>query len=94
MIVETGSQSVSIGGKLVPLTGAEFLVLEALLDSIGKVIDKDSIARKALGRRVMPYDRSIDGHVANLRRKLGPLADGRQRIKTVRGRGYLYVYVS
>lgn len=89
--IESGSQSVFRDGELVPLTGAEFLVLEALVQSVGQVVDKDSIARHALGRRIMPYDRSVDVHVANLRKKLGPLGDGRQRIKTVRGRGYLYV---
>lgn len=92
--IEPGSQSVSRAGELVALTGAEYLVLEALIQSAGQVVDKDSIARHALGRRIMPYDRSVDAHVSNLRKKLGPLADGRQRIKTVRGRGYLYVAAS
>ena len=92
--IEPGSQSVFLNEELVPLTGAEFLVLEALTRSAGKVVDKDSIARHALGRRIMPYDRSVDVHVGNLRKKLGPLSDGRQRIKTVRGRGYLYVTAS
>lgn len=89
--IERGSQSVFRGDQLVPLTGAEYLVLEALIQSAGQVVDKDTIARHALGRRIMPYDRSVDAHVSNLRRKLGPLDDGRQRIKTVRGKGYLYV---
>lgn len=89
--IERGSQSVFRGDQLVPLTGAEYLVLEALIKSAGQVVDKDKVARHALERRIMPYDRSIDVHVSNLRRKLGPLEDGRQRIKTVRGRGYLYV---
>lgn len=89
--IKPGSQSVFRRGELVPLTGAEYLVLEALAQSAGQVVDKDTIARHALGRRIMPYERSVDVHVANLRRKLGPLDDGRQRIKTVRGRGYLYV---
>jgi two-component system response regulator CpxR len=91
MKMEPGSQSVFCGGELVPLTGAEYLVLEVLVNSAGQVVDKDAIARHALGRRIMPYDRSVDAHVSNLRKKLGPLRDGRQRIKTVRGRGYLYV---
>ncbi|MEO1035882.1 MAG: response regulator transcription factor [Pseudomonadota bacterium] len=90
-IIEPGSQSVFRNGELVPLTGAEYLILEVLVQSAGQVLDKDSIARHALGRRIMPYDRSVDVHVGNLRKKLGPLSDGRQRIKTVRGRGYLYV---
>jgi two-component system response regulator CpxR len=91
MKIEPGSQSVFRSGELMPLTGAEYLVLEALIQSAGKVVEKDTIARHALGRRIMPYDRSVDAHVSNLRKKLGPLGDGRQRIKTVRGRGYLYV---
>jgi two-component system response regulator CpxR len=89
--IERGSQSVFRGDQLVPLTGAEYLVLEALIQSVGQVVDKDTIARHALERRIMPNDRSVDVHVSNLRRKLGPLDDGRQRIKTVWGRGYLYV---
>ena len=89
--VEPGSQSVFRNDKLIPLTGAENLVLEALIQSAGQVVDKDSISRHALGRRIMPFDRSVDAHISNLRKKLGPLGDGRQRIKTVRGRGYLYV---
>jgi two-component system response regulator CpxR len=92
--IEPGSQSVSRAGELVALTGAEYLVLEALIQSAGQVVDKDSIARHALGRRIMTYDRSVDAHIGNLRKKLGPLGDGRQRIKTVRGRGYLYVAAS
>lgn len=89
--IEPGSQSVFRSDDLVPLTGAEYLVLEVLIQSAGQVVDKDSIARHALGRRIMPYDRSVDVHITNLRKKLGLLDDGRQRIKTVRGRGYLYV---
>jgi two-component system response regulator CpxR len=89
--IEVGSQTVYLDGTLVPLTGAEYLVLDALTDSAGRVVEKDSIACHALGRRIMPYDRSVDAHIANLRKKLGLLRDGRQRIKTIRGRGYLYV---
>lgn len=92
--LEPGSQSVFLGGELVPLTATEFLVLEALVELAGEVAHKDTIARHALGRRITPHDRSIDVHVSNLRKKLGPLSDGRQRIKTVRGRGYLYVTLS
>lgn len=89
--LEYGSQSAYLKQELVPLTGAEYLVLEALTKTAGQVVAKDTIARHALGRRIMPYDRSVDVHIGNLRKKLGPLTDGRQRIKTVRGRGYLYV---
>ena len=89
--IEPASQSVYLGDRLIPLTGAEYLVLEALTKEAGQVVPKDAIARHALGRRILPYDRSIDVHISNLRKKLGPLVDGRQRIKTVRGRGYLLI---
>jgi two-component system response regulator CpxR len=90
--LEPGSQAVFLDGDLVPLTAAEYLVLEALIELAGQIVHKDSIARHALGRRqLLPHDRSVDAHISNLRKKLGPLSDGRQRIKTVRGRGYLYV---
>ncbi len=88
------SQSVYVGNELIAVTATEFLVLEALVDLAGEIVDKDVIARQALGRRNLPYDRSVDVHIGNLRKKLGPLRDGRQRIKTVRGRGYLYVTLS
>ena len=50
----------------------------------------EDLVRNVLGRDFSPFDRSIDTHVCNLRRKLGPLGDGGERIKGVRGAGYLY----
>ncbi|MEM9531704.1 MAG: response regulator [Pseudomonadota bacterium] len=89
--LESGSQSVYRGEELVNLTATEFRVLESLVRAAGEVVSKDTVAREALGRRIMPYDRSVDAHIAQLRKKLGPLPNGMQRIKTQRGRGYLYV---
>ena len=75
----------------VELTGIEFELLAVLVRSAGKVVSRDELSRSALGRRASPFDRSLDVHVSNLRRKLGPLPDGGDRIKTVRGVGYQYV---
>ncbi|MEM9301714.1 MAG: response regulator [Pseudomonadota bacterium] len=88
--LELGSQSAYRGDELVSLTATEFRVLECLVAAAGEVVPKDGIARQALGRRIMPYDRSVDAHIVQLRKKLGPLPNGLQRIKTIRGRGYLY----
>jgi two-component system response regulator CpxR len=74
------------------LTSAEFNVIEALVRSAGRVVSKEELSEQALGRKLERYDRSIDVHVSNLRKKLGSGADGKTRIKTVRGRGYLYVH--
>ena len=53
--------------------------------------DRDGLSRDVLKKRPSPFDRSLDVHVSNLRKKLGPMPDGSERIKTVRGQGYLYV---
>ncbi|MEM7016623.1 MAG: response regulator [Pseudomonadota bacterium] len=89
--LDPGAQSAYCEDQPVGLTGAEYLVLEVLVQSAGQVVDKDAIAEHALGRRLLPYDRSVDIHIGHLRKKLGPLPNGLQRIKTLRGRGYLYV---
>lgn len=85
-----GARSVLCRGEPVALTSTEFSVLEVLLRAAGQVVSKTDLSRHALGRELTRYDRSLDMHVSNLRRKLGQLADGSERIQTVRGMGYLY----
>lgn len=80
----------TVGEHEVTLTLSEGRILEALLGQPGEPIDKQALAQHALGRKLTLYDRSLDMHVSNLRRKLGPHADGRQRIVALRSRGYLY----
>lgn len=74
----------------ISLTLTEGRILETLLAQQGEPVDKQVLAQAALGRKLTLYDRSLDMHVSNLRRKLGPHADGRPRILALRGRGYLY----
>lgn len=71
-------------------TGAEFDVLALLLQNAGEIVARETISQDALGRPLSAYDRSIDVHVSNLRRKLGPAPGGGERFKAVRGIGYLY----
>ena len=80
-------------GEELPLTGAEFGVLQCLMENVGDLVDKDSLSMAALGRQLMAYDRSIDMHVSNLRKKLGKRDDDSDWIKTVRSRGYMLVRV-
>jgi two-component system response regulator CpxR len=89
--MDMGSRRVRCSSGEIDLTGAEFGVLETLVRSAGTVVTRDELSRNALGRRASAFDRSLDVHLSNLRRKLGPLPDGGERIKTVRGVGYLYV---
>ena len=67
------------------------MIAELLVRSAGKVVTKDELMEKGLGRRLTPYDRSLDTHIANLRRKLGTADDDSPMIKTVRGQGYIFV---
>jgi DNA-binding response OmpR family regulator len=79
-----------IGGHEVSLTVSEGRLLEALLRQPGEPLDKQELAQLALGRKLTLYDRSLDMHVSNLRKKLGPHPDGRPRIVALRSRGYFY----
>jgi two-component system response regulator CpxR len=88
--MDSGARIVQVSGKPVVLTAAEFDMLALLLRSAGKVVERDQMAHDVLDRQLMPFDRSIDTHISNIRRKLGPYPDGTERIKTVRGVGYLY----
>ncbi|MFC3609611.1 response regulator transcription factor [Stutzerimonas tarimensis] len=85
-----GRGVVNVDEVEVALTLTEGRILEALLAQPGDPVDKQALAELALGRKLTLYDRSLDMHVSNLRRKLGPHADGRPRIVALRGRGYLY----
>ncbi len=77
-------------GQAVELTSTEFSILQLLLQRSGEVVEKKDLYLAALGREPVAYDRSVDMHVSNLRRKLGPAKDGSERIETVRGIGYQY----
>jgi DNA-binding response OmpR family regulator len=86
--LNAGTRQVHVGEKPIALTGAEFRVLELLMNSAGQVISRDSMTEQALGRKLTVYDRSIDTHISNLRRKLNLEAGKNPEIKNVRGSGY------
>jgi DNA-binding response OmpR family regulator len=85
-----GTRRVLLRGQAVALTSTEYSVLETLLREAGRVVSKANLSEQALGRKLTRYDRSLDMHVVSLRKKLGPLDGGEERIKTVRGVGYQY----
>jgi two-component system response regulator CpxR len=88
IVLNTGTHQVRVADQPAALTGAEFRVLELLMRSAGQVISRESITEQALGRKLVPYDRSIDTHISNLRRKLGLETGRNPEIKNVRGSGY------
>lgn len=72
----------------VELTAVEFNVLECLLRNAGSIVSRGTLAEKALGRPLAPFDRSVDVHAHNLRTKISVTPD--ERIKTIRGIGHMY----
>jgi len=89
--MDVGARVVRVAGDELTLTGTEFSLLELLLRHAGQVVERMVLSREVLGRRANPFDRSLDVHISNLRRKLGPGPAGADRIKTLRGVGYQYV---
>ena len=85
-----GNRTLLKNGEAVELTSTEFSILQSLLQHRGEVVSKRDLYVTALGREPVAHDRSVDMHVSNLRRKLGPASDGENRIETIRGIGYLY----
>jgi DNA-binding response OmpR family regulator len=84
-----GMMSATFEGVPVRLTTAEFMALEALARSAGRVQSRETLTYQALGRPLQPFDRSIDTHISNIRRKLC-LDPGRGiEIKSSRGHGYV-----
>lgn len=91
ILLENSTRTVSRGGEELSLTEVEFSILEQLMKAAGSVVERQDLALKVLGRRLSYDDRSLDVHMSNLRRKLGHSANNKERIKTIRGVGYLYV---
>ncbi|KXI24000.1 response regulator [Photobacterium sanguinicancri] len=89
--VYPGRQEVICQGQLIEMTGTELALLSYLIQHPGKIIAKEELSLEVLGKRLAPFDRAIDMHVSNLRKKLPEREDGKARIKTLRGKGYLLV---
>jgi len=81
-------------GQTLELTAAEFKVLQCLLESAGHPVERQTLTEQALGRKLSLYDRAIDTHVSNLRRKLEKIGDCRVEIRAVRGTGYELIVLS
>jgi DNA-binding response OmpR family regulator len=87
------SRTAWLSGGEVPLTSVEFDLLANLVDQAGNVVRKDDLSEAVLERKLSPYDRSLDMHISNLRKKLGTRPDGSDRIKTIRSVGYIYTVI-
>ncbi|CRL65435.1 envelope stress response regulator transcription factor CpxR [Proteus vulgaris] len=89
-----GRQEASFDDEPLELTGTEFTLLHLLAQHLGQVVSREHLSQEVLGKRLTPFDRAIDMHISNLRRKLPERTDGQPWFKTLRGRGYLMVSIT
>lgn len=79
----------SFNDETLKLTGAEFKLLEHLSQHIGQIVSKEDLCQAGLGRPLTKFDRSVDVHVSNLRKKLVSAGADNDIIVNQRGSGYL-----
>ena len=88
--VNPATREIFCHDSLLDLTGTEYLVLVYMLEHHGQVISKAEISEQVLQRKLSPYDRTVDVHVGNVRRKILAIAAS-DKFKTVRGAGYVFL---
>ncbi|NCP66501.1 MAG: response regulator transcription factor [Paraglaciecola sp.] len=93
VVLSPATMQVKCAGQLVELTATEYAILHLLMLNHGNLVSKHDLSEKVLGRKLAAFDRSIDMHVSNLRKKLGQ-HNPAEKIKTHRGAGYIYLVAS
>ena len=84
-------QQAVFDGQDLELTGTEFALLQILIENPGEILSREYLSMKVLGKPLTPFDRAIDMHMSNLRKKLPERGDNYAWFKTLRGKGYLLV---
>lgn len=88
--INFAAREASINNTPLTLTGTEYEILALLIKHAPDVISKEQISEDVLGRRLASFDRSIDMHVSNIRKKIAEHIEG-DKIKTMRGAGYVFI---
>ena len=79
------------GEENLNLTDYEFKILQRLIELKGDVVTREELSLEVLGKTLSPFDRSLDMHISNLRRKLPERESKLPWLRTLRGKGYLLV---
>ena len=87
-MIDTAVREAWVNGDPLHLTTVEFALLEVLVRNAGRALTREYLTDAALGRKLGAFDRTIDVHISNLRKKVDAHR-GLDHIKTVRGSGYL-----
>ena len=90
LVVDSARRRVTLDGEVVDLTESEFRLLQALTRFPGRVYTRPELVERLQGMEFEPYERTIDAHIKNLRRKLGDDARAPKLVLTAYGRGYSF----
>ncbi len=88
IIMDEGTRQVTVAGEPLRLTPSEYGLLNVLVAHPGRVFSRSELLDKVQGYQFEGYDRTIDSHVKNLRKKIGGALPGREMIETIYGVGY------
>lgn len=91
IMLDARTHQATVNDTKLELTGTEYEILRCLLETPGEVVSKEQLSERALGRRLLPYDRSVDTHISNLRGKLERAGNKNETIQNQRGVGYLLI---
>ncbi|MEG2140978.1 MAG: winged helix-turn-helix domain-containing protein, partial [Bilophila sp.] len=91
IVLDEGTLCARVGALSVALTGQECRLLRVLLETPGELVSRERLCREGLGRVSRPFDRSLDMQISRIRKKIGLCVDGSERIRSIRGEGYMVV---
>jgi DNA-binding response OmpR family regulator len=91
LLIDPEARTVQVDGKPVALTAVEYSLLLSLVRNKGRVRSREQLMQETSERRFENFDRSVDVHIASLRRKLGDDSRSARFIRTVRAAGYLFI---
>ena len=90
IVADMAAREVTAGGRPVKLTATEFRLLVLFLEAPGRVLSREQIIRGAFGNAFEGFDRTVDTHISNLRKKLSEASHGKRYVQTVYGMGYRF----
>lgn len=88
--IRSGEEKMAAEMSRLPLTSTESELLEYLIKHDGIVVSKAELQKQVLKKELSPFDRNLDMHISNIRRKIVLAGMSKLHIKTIRGRGYSY----
>lgn len=86
--LDSAKRQIFVAEHALILTATEYQILELLMRHAGDVVSKEDLSQLALGKRLQLYDRSLDMHISNIRKKIAQY-DESEKIQTLRGLGYV-----